>query len=199
MQTIKQQRFFSKKEYTILDTRLHYKTSYIGGQSEGIVAFEDISKEKITNKSTNPIILLISLFFFGLAGLSFTWRNDKDVEPYMWIAHAFMAVVLLTIYVVMRENSWKIKTYNKGYLYLFKNKPNENVVNEFIATLFSERDNYLKQTYLNLDPNLSYETQVNDLKWLRNVEAITKEEFDKFYGDLKSLYAPKKGIIGFDK
>ena len=71
--------------------------------------------------------------------------------------------------------------------------------NAFIDTLFLERDNYLKQTYLNLDANLSYETQVNDLKWLRNVEAISREEFNKYYDDLKLLFAPKKGNIGFER
>ena len=199
MHFIKQKRFFSKKEYTILEHKLHFKTSYIGGENEGIIAFEDISKEKSTNKETNPILLIISIFLYLLAGASFVWRNDKDVDKEMWIVFTLMATSLLIVYILMRENSWKIKTYNKGFLYLFKHNPNEKEVNAFIDTLFLERDNYLKQTYLNLDANLSYETQVNDLKWLRNVEAISREEFNKYYDDLKLLFAPKKGNIGFER
>ena len=99
----------------------------------------------------------------------------------------------------MNENSWKIRTHNNGYLILFKKHPNQNFVDEFISTLFLERDNYLRERYLSLDPNLNYETQVNDLRWLRNVEAISKDEFDKYYSDLKLLYAPKRGAIGFDR
>lgn len=83
--------------------------------------------------------------------------------------------------------------------FYLKNTPNQNFVDEFISTLFLERDNYLRERYLSLDPNLNYETQVNDLRWLRNVEAISKDEFDKYYSDLKLLYAPKRGAIGFDR
>lgn len=197
MLTIKQRRLFTKKEYNILDTKLHYKTSHIGSESEGIIAFENLSKEKMTYKSTNSMILIISILIYGFSGIGFYFRNEKDFDPNMWIASAFPATILLVIYFVMNENSWKIRTHNNGYIYLLKNKPNKNIVDDFIKSLFDNRDNYLIEKYLNLDPNLSYETQVNDLKWLLTVEAITKTEFDKYYQDLKLLYAPKKGIIGF--
>jgi hypothetical protein len=199
MKTIKQRRLFTKRECNILNNKLHYKTSYIGGESEGMIAFEDLSKEKTTYKSTNPMILVISLLLFGFAGITFLFRNEKDFDPNMWIAWIFMAIILLVVYVVMGERSWKIKINNKGYIYLFKKKPDENSVNEFISTLFFERDNYLQEKYLNFDSNLSYETQINDLKWLLNVEAISKKDFDKLYLDLRLLYAPKKGAIGFDR
>ncbi|MCC9070149.1 hypothetical protein LNQ49_00825 [Flavobacterium sp. F-65] len=197
MRTIKQRRLFTKKEYNILDNKLHYKTSYIGGESEGIVAFENLSKEKMTYKSSNSIILLISILFYGIAGIGYYFRDEKDSDPNMWIASTCTATILLIIYFTMNENSWKIRTHNNGYIYLLKNKPNKNIVDDFITTLFNDRDNYLIEKYLNLDPNLSYETQVNDLKWLLTVEAITKTDFDKNYQNLKLLYAPKKGTIGF--
>lgn len=199
MQTIKQRRLFTKREYNILDNKLNYKTSYIGGESEGMVSFENLSKEKTTYKTSNNIILVLSLLIFVMAGMSFYFRNDKDSDPDMWIGFAFTAIVLFTVYFFMNENSWRIRTHNNGYLILFKKHPNESSVNEFISTLFFERDNYLRERYLSLDPNLSYETQINDLRWLRNVEAISKDEFDKYYSDLKLLYMPKRGTIGFDR
>ncbi|WP_281235066.1 hypothetical protein [Flavobacterium gelatinilyticum] len=199
MQGIKQRRLFKKIEYNILENKLHYKTSYLGGESEGMVAFENLVKEKTTYKTTNNIILVFALFFFMLSGMSFSYRNDKEVDPEMWIALALPGVVLFAVYIFMNENSWRIRTHSNGYLYLLKKSPNESTVNDFILKLFAERDEYLKEKYLSLDPNLSYETQVNDLKWLRNVEAISKQEFDKYYLDLKLLYAPKTGKIGFDR
>jgi hypothetical protein len=199
MQTIKQRRLFTKREYNILDNKLHFKTSYFGTETEGMVAFENLSKEKTSYKSSNSIILVISLMIFGIAGILFTIRNDKGSDPTLWIAATSMAILLLSLYFLMNENSWKIRTHNNGNLYIFKKKPNENAANEFISTLFYERDHYLQEKYLSLDANLSYETQVNDLKWLLNVEAISKKEFDEYYSDLKLLYAPKRGSIGFDR
>ncbi|KAF2326601.1 hypothetical protein [Flavobacterium ginsenosidimutans] len=199
MQTIKQRRLFTKREYNILDNKVNYKTSYVGGESEGMIAFENLSKEKTTYKTSNNIILLLSLFIFGITGISFYFRNDKDSDPDAWIAFAFIAIVLFTIYFFMNENSWKIRTYNNGQLLLFKKHPNKNLVDEFITTLFLERDNYLRERYLSLDPNLDYATQVNDLRWLLNVEVISKDEFDQYYSDLKLLYVPKRGTIGFDR
>lgn len=114
MYTIKQRRLFTKREYNILNNKLIYKTSYIGGESEGVIAFENLVKEKMTYKSTNPVLMLISFLFFGMAGLSFVFRNDKDADPNMWIVFTFMAVVMLGVYLLMNENSWKIKTQNGG-------------------------------------------------------------------------------------
>lgn len=199
MSTLKQKRFFTKREYKIHENKLYFKTSYIGGEGESIISFENISKEKTTYKSKNVMILIISLILFLFSVVSFLLRGDKEVDPNMWLFWIFMSLTLMIIYITMRENSWKIRLYNNSWVYLFKTKPNQDSVNEFIALLFYERDNYLRETYLNLDTNLSYETQINDLKWLRNVEAISKEEFNNYYQDLKNLYAPKKGTIGFDK
>lgn len=199
MQTIKQRRLFIKKEYNILDNKLHYKTSYFGSETEGMVSFENLSREKTSYKSTNSIILIISLLTFGVSGILFNVRNEKDSDPDIWIGAAFTAVILLILYFLMNENSWKIRTRNNGHIYLFKKIPNENVTNQFITTLFDERDNYLQEKYLSLDPNLSYQTQFHNLQWLLNVEAISKKEFDKYYLDLQLLYAPKRGSIGFDR
>lgn len=199
MKTIKQRRLFKKLEYNILENKLHYKISYLGGESEGMVAFENLSKEKTTHKTTNIIILLMSLFFFVLGGMSFSFRNDKEVDPEMWIVFVLVGIALFTIYVFMNENSWRIRTHSNGFLFLLKKSPNENTVNEFISELFNERDKFLREQYLSLDPNLSYETQLNDLKWLRNIEVISNQEFNKYYSDLKLLYAPKTGKIGFDR
>lgn len=175
MYTIKQRRLFTKREYNILNNKLIYKTSYIGGESEGVIAFENLVKEKMTYKSTNPVLMLISFLFFGMAGLSFVFRNDKDADPNMWIVFTFMAVVMLGVYLLMNENSWKIKTQNGGYIYLFKNIPNEKVVDDFIIKLFNERDSYLVENYLSFDKNLKYEMQANDLKWLLNIEPFQKK------------------------
>lgn len=134
-----------------------------------------------------------------LGGMCFSYRNDKGVEPEMWIAFVLPGIVLFAVYVFMNENSWRIRTNSNGFLFLLKKSPNENTVNEFILKLFAERDKYLREQYLSLDPNLSYETQLNDLKWLKNVEAISNEEFNKYYSDLKLLYVSKTGKIGFDR
>lgn len=199
MHTIKQRRLFKKIEYNILENKLLYKTSYLGSESEGMVSFENLSKEKTTYRTTNIIILLMSLFFFMLGAMSFSFRNDKDVDSEMWIAFVIFGIVLFAIYAFMNENLWRIRTYSNGFLFLLKKSPNENTVNEFMSKLFTERDKYLREQYLSLDPNLSYETQLNDLKWLRNIEAISNQEFTKYYSDLKLLYAPKIGKIGFDR
>lgn len=63
MKTIKQQRLFKKIEYNILENKLNYKTSYLGSESEGMIAFENLSKEKTTHREANIIILLLSLLF----------------------------------------------------------------------------------------------------------------------------------------
>jgi hypothetical protein len=50
-----------------------------------------------------------------------------------------------------------------------------------------------------LDKNLSYENQYENLKWLWRVEAISKQEFDEKYQELKTMFNFDKKEIGFNK
>lgn len=46
---------------------------------------------------------------------------------------------------------------------------------------------------------LNYENQVETLKWLRSLNAISQEEYHQKYEELRKLILPEKKVIGFEK
>ena len=201
MQTLKQNRFFHKREFEILESKLSYK-EIIPGKSnlEALIPFEDLSNNKASHENSNILFIIFSVFIYFLAFISFISRNDKDCDPDIWKFFSLIATVLLVIFLINKEKSWKIKIpKNNTAVFIYKKIPNEQVVNEFIENIFSSRDKYLRENYMYLDKNLSYENQYENLKWLWRVEAISKQEFDEKYQELKTMFNFDKKEIGFNK
>lgn len=84
-------------------------------------------------------------------------------------------------------------------IFIHRNIPDKETVDNFIEHLFKTKNQYLRETYYRLDRNLSYENQYNNLKWLMKHEIITKDEFEFKYGELKELYNFDKKTIGFSQ
>lgn len=85
-------------------------------------------------------------------------------------------------------------------LYLHpQNIPDPETVNTFIDQLFETREKYLRETYLKFDPNLRYDNQYHNLKWMLSSDVITKDEFESKYEELKSLYSSERTIKGFSR
>jgi hypothetical protein len=201
MQTLKQNRFFHKREFEILESKLSYK-EIIPGKSnlEALIPFEDLSNNKASHENSNILFIILSAFIYFLAFISFISRNDKDYDPDIWKFFSLIATVLLVIFLINKEKSWKIKIpKNNTVVFIYKKNPNEQVVNEFIENIFTSRDKYLRENYMYLDKNLSYENQYENLKWLWRVEAISKQEFDEKYQELKTMFNFDKKEIGFNK
>ncbi|WP_294822538.1 hypothetical protein, partial [uncultured Flavobacterium sp.] len=52
-------------------------------------------------------------------------------------------------------------------------------VNEFCKKLIEKRNKYLIENYAIVDINLNYESQFNNLKWLRALDAIQRRNLMK--------------------
>ncbi|MEO8515175.1 MAG: hypothetical protein ABI426_00440 [Flavobacterium sp.] len=200
MQILKQKRLFHKREFEILESKLYYREKTIGKSDSDVkIPFEELSSHKSIRTTSSVVYLwcFLGAFFLGL--IAFSSRNDKDTDPDTWIVFALLGFAALIAFFINQENSWKIKVTNGTFVFLYKNKPNEKEVNEFIDNLFLARNKYLRETYMKFDRNLNYEDLYKDLKWLRYVEAITKEEFDDKYDELKKVFKYDKKTIGFDR
>lgn len=73
----------------------------------------------------------------------------------------------------------KIYTANNQYLKFFKKLPNEKKVNEFLDEFYKKRNSYLIETYGNINPNLDYEKQYNNIVWLKTVKAFSENDFNE--------------------
>lgn len=198
MKTLSQKRYFDKREMKISNSRLFYHDQRIGNRNIDFdIPFEEISNLKISHRHFEFIFLAISVFAFFMSYFCFITRNDKDAPPNLWIIFGLGGVFTLIYFLFKSENSWKIKLRSGAAIYVHKNIPNKETVDQFVDYLFTTKNQYLRNTYLNLDKNLSYENQYSNLKWLMSSEIITHEEFEAKYSELKELYNFDKKSIGF--
>lgn len=199
MQTLKQKRFFHKREFEILESKLSYKEIITGKSNfEALIPFEDLSNNKSSHENSSVLFIVFSVFLYFIAIISFISRDEKDFNPDVWKFFTITATVLLALFFINKEKSWKIKIpKNNTYVFIYKKNPSEHVVNVFIEDIFTARDNYLRENYMYLDRNLSYENQYENLKWLWRIEAISKQEFDEKYKELKIMFNYDKKEIGF--
>jgi hypothetical protein len=122
MQTLKQNRFFHKREFEILESKLSYK-EIIPGKSnlEALIPFEDLSNNKASHENSNILFIILSAFIYFLAFISFISRNDKDYDPDIWKFFSLIATVLLVIFLINKEKSWKIKIpKNNTVVFIYK-------------------------------------------------------------------------------
>ena len=194
-----QKKGFSKREAKIMETKVVYKSTLFKREYEISIAYEDLSKQKesyLLNRK-NFYIPVICFGIFTLA--SFIWRNDKEFDPNIWILWGILFLISTIIYLLSLESLWKVKVHYNSYLFFFKNLPSKEEVDGFIKFLFETRDKYLKETYF-LEPNknLSFESQKNNLQWLRKSEVITAIEFQSGMKKLEEVFNQDLKKIGFN-
>lgn len=194
-----QRRFFTVRKIKIYENKVFYKSSKFGNESEIYIPYEELTIFKESHILSNFYASLISGVLLFISLISIIYRNDKDFDPDLWKFWTFAFIVSAFLYFVTRENLWKIKVQNNTYLFILKNVPNKEEVNSFIDALFEARNKYLKETYSELNRNVSYETQLQNLQWLKRIEAIKKVEFEKKLNELNSLFNFEKNAIGFTK
>ncbi|MGE4514295.1 MAG: hypothetical protein AB7E26_10860 [Chryseobacterium sp.] len=198
MNTLIQKKFLHKREFEIYESKLRFKESRFGNESEIYIPFENVLGSRSSFKKTEPWFVFIALFFALLTILCIVWYfEDGDVEieaPFIW---GSISLLFLYLAYKLKENSWRIALVNNESIMMFRNNPNEEVVEGFFNNLIEKRNKYLLDNYGFLDKNLNYERQFNNLEWLRLRNVLTIEEFEKKHQQLKTLFDISSNHIGF--
>jgi len=200
MRELIQNKNFVKRKLRITDSKLFHTVSKFGNGNEVDIPFENLNGEKVSQKSTNNIFLMIAgvIFLIAIATQISLYRGGTG-EKFAGLFWAGFGVVFLVIYFLSKQNFWKIRLTNESYIYIHKNIPNKSATDQFLSELMKSRNEFLKENYAIVDENLSYESQLNNFKWLKSIDAISKDEFDKKYAELKKSVKQEKPNIGFGK
>lgn len=200
MRELKQTKNFVRRELRLTDSKLFYNISKFGNGNEVDIPFENINGDMVSYKSANHTLLIIAalIYLIAIAVQVSIYRgvNDDKSAGLIW---AGLATIFLVLFFLSRQNFWKLRLANDSYIFVHKNIPSKLATDRFLEQLMKSRNDYLKENYFIIDENLSYEYQLNNLKWLKSINAITKEEFDQKYSELKQTVKPDKPNIGFTK
>lgn len=200
MKKLKQTKNFVKREFRFTDSKLFYNVSKFGNGNEIDIPFENLNGEKVSHKSTNHTLLIISVIIYLIAiAIQISLYRGGTGEKGAGIFWAGIGTIFLVLYWFSRQDFWKIKLTNDSYIYIHKNIPNESATEKFLSELMKSRNEFLKENYAVIDENLSYESQLNNFKWLKSIDAISKAEYEQKYAELKQTVKPEKPNIGFGK
>ena len=200
MKELKQYKNFVKREFRITESKLFYNISKFGNGNEIDIPYENLNGEKVNYESGNYIFLAIAILSYLIAiAIQISLYRGVDGEKFAGLFWAGIGTVFLIIHFISRESFWKIRLTNDNYIYIHKNIPSNSATDQFLSDLMKCRNEFLKENYAIIDENLSYEGQLNNFKWLKSINAISKEEFDQKYDELKKCVKPDKQNIGFGK
>jgi hypothetical protein len=195
MKTLVQKKNFVTRELRISDTKLFCKVSKFGNTNEIDMPFENIDGEKVSFKSSNNVLLLVSI---GLNLLSII-NLFLDFGKWISLLGFVFATILLVIYWLSIGEFWQVKLMDGNSILVVKDVPDTKTVDDFIDEIIKARNIYLRENFASIDENLDYESQLNNFKWLKAIKAITKEEFEAKHAELKKIYFHSNMNIGFNK
>ena len=195
MKTLVQKKNFVTRELRISDAKLFCKVSKFGNTNEIDMPFENIDGEKVSFKSSNNVLLLVSM---GLNLLSII-NLFLDFGKWISLLGFVIATILFVIYWLSIGDFWQIKLMDGNSILVVKDVPDTKTVDHFIDEIIKTRNVYLRENFATIDENLDYESQLNNFKWLKAIKAITKEEFEAKHAELKKIYFHSDLNIGFNK
>ncbi|WP_333808881.1 hypothetical protein [Flavobacterium sp.] len=195
MKTLIQKKNFVTRELRISEAKLFCKVSKFGNTNEIDMPFENIDGEKVSFKSSNNVLLLVSM---GLNLLSII-NLFLDFGKWISLLGFVIATILFVIYWLSIGDFWQIKLMDGNSILVVKDVPDAKTVDHFIEEIIKARNVYLRENFATIDENLDYESQLNNFKWLKAIKAITKEEFEAKHNELKKIYSHSDLNIGFNK
>lgn len=192
---LKQTKNFVTREFRLSDSKLFYKVSKFGNEDEVDIPFENINGDIASHKSSKRIFPILSLTGY-LAAIPLLFFSSTTCLGFILTG---IATLLLILYPITKQVFWKLKLAGEEYLFFHQTIPSKAECDLFLEALIRSRNAYLKENYAIVDENLDYESQLNSFKWLKSIHAITKEEYNQLYLDLKKTLKPDKPSIGFER
>lgn len=194
-----QNKGYIKRELKIFETKVHCKTTLFGIVSDIVVPFENLPNQKESFVLHRRVMLIILGLLAFLTLVCLIYKDDKEFDPNIWMFFLTIFLLAIPVYLYTVENLWRVRMGFNVNIYAFKKIPNFNEVDEFFELLFTTRNDYLRQTYfLPITKNLTYESQKNNLQWLRKNEVISSSEFEKSISELNTIFISENNKIGFN-
>jgi hypothetical protein len=198
MKQLKQKTLTTKKEILIESDSLLIKTKNIREDLEYKIKFDELGFDTVKKRVKTANIpfygfLLFDLFYVGLI-INSVMSHEPFKQQLFWLfALLFFSAMTIAAY-YNRNKDVIYLTGGQKVLELLTAKPNPETVNSFIESIHKAMRQYFKNKYSNFEPDTPYEFKVNQLKWLKEIKALTDEEYKELLNNTKT-----DNIIGFQR
>ena len=193
-----QRKLFAVREFTLNEGYLNLKSRNLTSSEELNITYEEIDiPNLIKQKQTDNILLIITVVFSVILVINLS--NPANYEDQGLIGVAIFLFILALICglftYVKSKNILLIPTMKNGFLEMFRSKPSQNKVDEFINELDNRINQYLRSKYGTIDTDMPTDPQLSNLQWLKDREVITSKEFENLKSQL--IRNTKQNPVGF--
>ncbi len=190
-----QKKFTNRKEISIQSNDLLIRDKSFNDDTEYKIKFDELGFDIVRKRiSANGMTLFFSLFALLMFAGIINGMFDDTTPIHQIIGFASICLIfsLLALVAYTGNKAVIYLTGGQKSLELYANKPNEDTVNSFIESVHIAMRKYYKEKYSTFDANIPYEYRVNQLKWLKEISALTEEEYAELLNKSKT-----DKIIGF--
>ncbi|MCC6288460.1 MAG: hypothetical protein IT249_11295 [Chitinophagaceae bacterium] len=198
MTQLKQKTFTTQKEVFIESDSVFVKVKNIREDIEYKIKFEELGFDTVKKrvKTANIpfyIFLLFDLLYVVLIIISVLGNEPFKHQLFWLFALLFFSIMTIAAY-YNRNKDVIYLTGGQKVLELLATKPDSNTVNAFIEDIHNTMRLHFKNKFSRFDPDTPYEFRLNQLKWLKEIKALTDEEYSELINNTKT-----DKIIGFQR
>lgn len=188
MKELIQKSLGSSKRYKIGKDKIIIYSRNINKYEEYYIKFDNLGFE-LSRKYTKPIFILIPAYlsFTALELYVLIDEYHKGVrfpQLLFWIGGVILFAIG-SVYSFFQKKDIILIHGGIETLQIYGSKPNKKSVDNFIKYLHLKMRLFYKYKYAIIDTTLDEESQFNNYKWLKEVEAITDREYEELLHDYR--------------
>lgn len=182
---LNQKQFFEKRNFALTDTGLDTYCKDTDGEYTNSFGYENIVfKQKLRlHSEQNKWALKIGFAIFVISVISAGRKIANGVAPEIWLKNfAFdMCLVAFDLFYHFYKlrRYWLLAVNDEKYIFFLRGKKFDEAVKTFIADLFENQKEYYRSKYFFIDEDTPFENEKEKLKWLKENEFITAQEYEE--------------------
>ena len=181
MNQLKQKRLLSSKSFELHNNKIAIKERYFLQDSEWEARYSELGLDliKVNNREgIGNIFIFGGLFILSVLMMYNAFIEDPSSKlPWLFVFFSFMWGTALWWTLQKQFGSYYILDGGRKTLYFFTKSPTPEAVKAFIEEIKFRVREQLKAELTEFDPDMSFEDQLSNLKYLKNIEVINQEEY----------------------
>jgi hypothetical protein len=190
---LKQKQGSRRREFELIDNKLHIKTKSEGQKNEFFIDIENLGDEKYykTYSKVGPrivgsvfyLVVLVALIAFFLEE---NWRTSEHLGTLLGIILVFGGLGSLSFFGPLKNEPHLVG--GSAQVMFLLDSPSKGEMDSFINELITRSRKILIEKYSKIDPDLPEEVQIGNLYWLKQRGLISDEKYEV----LKEEYRTQK-------
>jgi hypothetical protein len=172
-----QKTLFEKRSFFLLSNKLKLYLKSEEGEHENYISYENLKGEaKISCRHNSKFLFVtITMVTFSTCILLQSFiTNQGFIYSILPLSAALLSAVL---YRYRQQNYIILETCDRRKVVFLRDKPNRQALERFLAQLWLQRRQYLREKYFYINYDCDWKQQTDRLRWLLEQNVISNAEY----------------------